>query len=277
MATAPEIKYRVTIHYQEGRRRFYAEDLGNGVLLKMVQIPADTFTMGSPEDESERLDWEGPQHQVTLGDFFMGMYPVTQEQYEIVMGDNPSRFKGKNRPVEQVSWHQAVEFCARLAKQTDRPYRLPTEAEWEYACRAGTQTPFHFGETITTDLANYHGTNEKYGAYGRGPKGSDRHETTEVGSFPANAWGLFDLHGNVWEWCADHWHDSYADKPQALKQDGNTPWLSEDKEPSRSLRGGSWLYDPRLCRSAFRLYASPDTRLNDYGFRVVCRAARALP
>ena len=156
--------------------------------------------------------------------------------------------------------------------QTGREYGLPTEAEWEYACRAGTSTPFHFGEMITTDLANYGGNT----TYNDGPKGVRRDETTPVGSFPANAWGLYDLHGNVWEWCLDHWHESYADKPESLKADGNTPWLSEDEEANRSLRGGSWYYAPRHCRSAIRYYDHPDGRSNLYGFRVVCRAARTL-
>lgn len=282
MTTSPTVKYRINLQYQEQRSRYYAEDLGNGTVLKMVEIRGGTFVMGSPDDEAERLDREGPQHEVTLGDFFMGMYPITQAQWQAVsalppvnreLDPDPSRFKGANRPVERVSWHDAVEFCARLSKQTKRDYRLPTEAEWEYACRAGTTTPFCFGETIATDLANYNGTDEKYGAYGRGVKGIYREETTPVGSFPANAWGLYDLHGNVWEWCADHWHDSYADKPEELKQTGNTPWRSNDEDARRSLRGGSWGYSPRDCRSAFRGTGRPDVRYDGYGFRVVCRAA----
>jgi len=282
MTTSPTVKYRLNFHYQEQRSRYYAEDLGNGVLLKMVEIPGGTFLMGSPGDEAERSKSEGPQHEVTLGDFFMGMYPVTQDQWQAIaaldpvnqkLDLDPSGFKGSDRPVERVSWHDAVEFCDRLSKQIERDYCLPTEAEWEYACRAGTTTPFHFGETITTDLANYNGTNEKYGAYGRGPKGIYRKQTTPVGSFHANAYGLYDMHGNVWEWCADHWHDSYADKPEELKQDGNVPWRSDDEDASRSLRGGSWDYGPRACRSAIRDYDHPGGRYDFYGFRVVCRAA----
>jgi formylglycine-generating enzyme required for sulfatase activity len=289
MTPSPTIKYRLNIHYQEQRSHYYTEDLGNGTLLKMVKIPAGTFVMGSPDDEAERLDSEGPQHQVTLGEVFMGMYPITQAQWRSIahldpvnqeLDPDPSCFKGGDRPVEQVTWYDAVEFCARLSAKTTRDYRLPTEAEWEYACRAGTTTPFHFGETIATDLANYRAMDEeKYqwsGSYGRGPKGIYREETTPVGSFPANAFGLYDLHGNVWEWCADHWHDNYGDKPEALKIDGHMPWRSQEETADRLLRGGSWLHHPRNCRFATRYYRHPDVRSSGLGFRVVCRAARTL-
>ena len=302
MPTSSTVKNRINLHFREQRSRYYAESLDSGTLLKMVEIPGGTFMMGSPEDEAEHENSEGPQHKVMLEEFFMGMYPVTQAQWQEVadlpqvdreLDPNPSSFKGENRPVEQVSWHDAVEFCTRLSAKTEREYRLPTEGEWEYACRAspvfvagvsragdavgeGTITPFHYGETITTDLANYDGTDEQYGSYGRGPKGVCRGETTPVGSFPANAWGLYDLHGNVWEWCADHWHESYADKPDGLKANGNAPWLSDDEEAARSLRGGSWSYNPGNCRSAIRYYYHPDERALNYGFRVVCRAARTL-
>lgn len=282
MATSPAVKYRINLHYHEQRSRYYAEDLGHGILLKMVEIPSGTFLMGLPDDEAERSSSESPQHEVTLGDFFMGMYPITQEQWQAIaplepvnreLALDPSNFKGGDRPVENVSWYDAVEFCDRLSKQTGREYRLPTEAEWEYACRAGTTTPFHFGETITTDLANYDGTDEKHGAYGRGPKGIYRKETTPVGSFPANSYGLYNMHGNVWEWCADYWHDSYADKPEELKLDGNTPWRSADEDSTRSWRGGSWVLNPRYCRSAICSSLHPGGRNINYGFRVVCRAA----
>jgi len=252
------------------------EDLGNGVQLELVEILGGSFRMGSPNDEPERDDNESPQHEVTLSDFFIAKYPITQAQWQEVaalpqinleLAPDPSSFKGENRPVERVSWHKAVEFCARLSVQTGREYGLPTEAEWEYACRAGTSTPFHFGEMITTDLANYGGNT----TYNDGPKGVSRGETTPIGSFPANAWGLYDLHGNVWEWCADHWHSDYIDKPDGLKADGTAPWLSDDEDGDRSLRGGSWYSYPRYCRSAVRSYFHPDGRYHFYGFRVVCR------
>jgi formylglycine-generating enzyme required for sulfatase activity len=164
------------------------------------------------------------------------------------------------RPVEKVSWDDAMEFCSRLRQRTGRHYTLPSEAQWEYACRAGTTTPFAFGETITPELANYRGSE----TYGQGRKGEFRKQTTPVGMFDANAWGLQDMHGNVWEWCLDHWHESYEGAPE----DGSA-WLSEGGE-SRLLRGGSWLDGPRVCRSAFRLHALPDGASDFVGFRVVC-------
>ncbi|OLP18409.1 hypothetical protein BST81_10855 [Leptolyngbya sp. 'hensonii'] len=289
MVTDSNIKYRINIHYQEQRRRYYAEDLGQGILLKLVEIPAGTFRMGSPDDELDRQSDEGPQHDVTLNRFCLGMYPVTQAQWRSVaalpleqreLDPDPSHFKGdvgeasqnENRPVEQVSWEDAMEFCARLCKKTGREYGLPTEAEWEYACRAGTTSPFHFGETITTDLVNYDG---RY-VYGRGPKGIYRQETTPVGSFPANAFGLYDLHGNVWEWCADHYHGDYTEKPDALKLDGNTPWETLEIGSERVFRGGSWNPYPWHCRSAIRLHHAPDDRDDVIGFRVVSRFPRAV-
>ena len=241
--------------------------------------------MGSPDDEVDRSSVEGPQHRVRVEPFFLGKYPVTQAQWQAVaampqinreLKVDPSGFKGKNRPVEQVSWYDAVEFCDRLSQQTRREYRLPTEAEWEYACRAGTTTPFHFGETITTDLANYRGTDNKAyewsGFYGQGPKGIYCEETTPVGSFDgANAFGLAEMHGNVWEWCLDHWHENYKGAPV----DGSA-WLSSDKNADRVLRGGSWFNDPRICRSAYRLHDFPGIRNFILGFRVVCVPPRTL-
>jgi formylglycine-generating enzyme required for sulfatase activity len=230
--------------------------------------------MGSPEDEEGRRDSEGPQHEVTFANtFFMAKYPITQAQWRAVaampqvereLNSAPSRFKGDNRPVEQVTWYDVVEFCARLSQHTGRDYRLPTEAEWEYACRAGTTTPFHFGETITSDLANYRANV----TYGSGPKGEYRRQTTEVGSFPANAFGLYDMHGNVIEWCQDWWHENYEGSPT----DGST-WQEGDST-RRVLRGGSWDDLPEYCRSAFRDGLAPDDTSDDVGFRVVCGGAR---
>src|SRR5919199_600622 len=195
--------------------QYFPEDLGNGVFLDMVSIPGGTFLMGSPDTEKERAHTEGPQHSVTVKPFYLGKFPVTQKQWKAVaalpqvmrhLDFDPSDFKGDNLPVEQVFWDEAVEFCQRLSKKTGRSYRLPSEAEWEYACRAGTTTPFHFGETITSDLANYNGNF----IYGSESKGIFRQETTAVGSFQvANAFGLYDMHGNVWEWCADYWHENH--------------------------------------------------------------------
>jgi len=239
---------------RQKRRIYQTEDLGKGVLLEMVSIPGGTFTMGSTD-----YDREKPPHSVTVQPFYMGKYPVTQAQWEAVMGNNPSYFKGKNRPVEKVSWHDANEFCQRLSKKTGKSYRLPSEAQWEYACRAGTTTPFYFGETITTELANYDGNR----TYGSGPKGEYREQTTEVGKFPPNSFGLYDMHGNVWEWCADPWHTNYDDAPT----DGSI-W-TEGEDPSRLLRGGSWFDAPLHCRCANRGNNASVSRPYNIGFRLV--------
>ncbi|MFM9103621.1 MAG: formylglycine-generating enzyme family protein, partial [Cyanobium sp.] len=263
--------------------------------LTLVEIPAGSFLMGSPPDESERSADEGPQHEVTLQGFFMSQTPITQVQWRQVaewskqpaeqwgreLNPYPSRFSDQSdsdqRPVDNVSWEDAMEFCNRLSQRTGRHYTLPSEAQWEYACRAGTITPFHFGATITPELANYDG---RY-TYAHGPKGKYRKQTTPVGMFPANEWGLQDMHGNEWEWCLDEWHATYEGAPM----DGSA-WLSmsesnqsakkpmaintsSDKE-SRLLRGGSWIIIPRFCRSAHRNRLQPDDASNLVGFRVVC-------
>ncbi|ABW31984.1 formylglycine-generating enzyme family protein [Acaryochloris marina] len=275
-----------TITKTKAPLQFYDEILAEGVLpLRMMQIPAGTFLMGSPNEEVDRSDFEGPQHEVTLSRFFMAQYPVTQAQWRVVaameqvnreLDSEPSNFKGDLNPVEKVSWYDAVEFCDRITNLTNRQYRLPTEAEWEYACRADTTTPFHFGETITTDLANYDGIGDESiglsGSYGGGPKGEYRQQTTPVDHFGGgNAFGLSDLHGNVWEWCQDHWHD-YDGGPT----DGSA-WISENDSAYRVRRGGSWDFNPRYCRSAYRYYDNPKFRDNSIGFRVVCSAPRSLP
>ncbi len=253
--------------------KFFKEDLGNGVTLDMVAIPGGKFLMGTEDEEIERLvkkfdteyfRVEKPQHEVTVQPFFMGKYLITQAQYQQVMGKNPSHFKGDDRPVEQVSWDDAVEFCQRLSKQTGREYRLPLEAEWEYACRAGTTTSFHFGETITTDLANYDGNY----TYANEPKGEFRQQTTPVGSFPPNAFGLYDMHGNVWEWCQDDWQDNY----EGASKDGSARTLGAGS--NKVVRGGSWYFPPIDCRSAFRVSLSRDDRSYIIGFRVVRVAPR---
>jgi len=254
--------------------------------LTLVEIPGGTFQMGSL-DEPERGEDEGPQHSVTLESFFMSQAPITQaqwrevaqwqpkeaERWERELKPNPSRFQHpgearllKNeastdaRPVDRVSWDDAMEFCRRLSQRTGRTYTLPSEAQWEYACRAGTSTPFAFGETITPELANYDGNYN----YGQGRKGEFREQTTPVGMFPANAWGLQDMHGNVLEWCLDHWHKSYEGAPQ----DGSA-WLVEEGG-NRLLRGGSWYFFPGYCRSAARHPTPPVLTLDLIGFRVVC-------
>ena len=238
------------------RAEFFPEDLGNGVTLEMVAIPGGTFQMGSDESDDEK-----PMHTVTVEPFLMGKFPVTQAQYEAIVGTNPAKFKGAKRPVERVSWEEAIAFCTQLSQKTGKTYRLPSEAEWEYACRAGTTTPFSFGETITPDLANYDGNS----TYGEGTKGTYREQTTDVGSFSANPFGLFDMHGNVWEWCADHWHKDYKNAPT----DGSA-WTTNGNSETRVLRGGSWYHNPVNCRAAYRSGSSPGDRNNNVGFRVVC-------
>ena len=279
------------IHRHQQQAWQFIEDLGNGVQLEMVAIPGGNFIMGSPEDELERSCSESPQHRVKVKPFLMGKYPVTQAQWNAVAAlpqiNRELKLKvyrlyylqGVDRPVEPVSWYEAVEFCDRLCRyanrdrlsqKTGRQYRLPSEAEWEYACRAGTTTPFHFGETITPELANYNGNY----IYGNGVKGENRSETTDVGSFGlANDFGLYDMHGNVWEWCADSWHSSYRGAPT----DGSV-WEGDDQHQfQRLLRGGSWRSKPVLCRSAYRSKNNAGGRVNlKVGFRVVCAAAWTL-
>ena len=253
--------------------------LGNGVDLEMVYIPGGTFIMGSPEDE-EKSGWsigkDVPQHQVEVEPFYLGKFLVTQAQWREVaqlpeiereLNPEPSEFKGEERPVEQVSWSDAVEFCARLSKATGREYRLPSEAEREYACRAGTTTPFHYGETLTSEIANYASNN----TYAEETAGEHQQKTTPVGSFPPNSFGLYDMHGNVSEWCTDPWHDSYEGAPR-----NGIVWTENgDENRSHVLRGGSWDFDSRYCRSAFRGYSSSrDYSSNLVGFRVRCGVGR---
>ncbi len=260
------------------KAEYFTEDLGEGVILDMVAIPGGKFLMGACLNEKDSSNSERPQHEVTIQPFFMSKFPVTQAQWKALtlnapkangnlalierdLKSNPSRFKDDHRPVEQVGWYDAVEFCQRLSKKTGNEYRLPSEAEWEYAIRAGTTTPFYFGSTMTTDLANYKGNetyeNELIGEY--------RKQTTPVGLFPPNAFGLYDLHGQVWEWCADNWHDNYQGAPI----DGSA-WLKENQKAYRIIRGGAWNLNPSIGRCAFRLSNSPDYDYDPCGFRLVC-------
>ena len=254
------------------------EGLDNAIPLDMIYIEGERFAMGASEDEPEAGEDEKPQHEVNVQNFFMGRYPITQAQWRVVaqwqkkkinLDPYPSRFKGDNLPVEKVSWYEAVEFCERLHARTKRPYQLPSEAQWEYACRAGTTTPFALGQTLTTEIANYDGNY----TYNGGKEGEYRQKTTPVDHFGiANGYGLCDMHGNVWEWCADHWHGNYEDAPSDDK-----PWLSENEDARRLVRGGSWILAPRDCRSAFRLsFGTPGSRDFFSGFRVSCHAPRTL-
>jgi formylglycine-generating enzyme required for sulfatase activity len=246
------------IRKRNSSARYFTEDLGNDVTLEMVEIPGGKFMMGSPETEAKRDSDENPQHQVTVPGFSMGKYEVTQKQYQAIMGSNPSDFKGENRPVERVSWDDAVAFCKKLSKKTGKNYTLPSEAQWEYACRAGTTTPFYFGESITSDLVNYDGSYP----YGSAPKSLYRIQTTDVGSFYPNAFGLYDMHGNVWEWCLDDYQDNYKNVPIDGSALMNLPKY-------KVLRGGSWFNFAKFCRSGERLGYLRDTKFSKLGFRVV--------
>jgi formylglycine-generating enzyme required for sulfatase activity len=256
-------------HRLEGKAKFFREDLGKDVTLEMVSIPAGEFLMGSPDGEEGRSAAEGPQHQVALPAFFVSRYPITQAQWRRVsrlpevrreVDSSPSFFTGNDLPVEQVTWEDAVEFCERLSEATGRRYRLPSEAEWEYACRAFTSTPFHLGPTISTQAANYNGKNP----YGKAAAGESPKSTSSVGSYKAaNAFGLHDMHGNVWEWCQDTWHENYEGAPA----DGGA-WLTGGDEGKRVLRGGAWGFSAASCRSANRYKFAATGKNYLTGFRV---------
>jgi len=234
-------------------------NLGSGVKLELVWIPAGEFMMGSPSTEAQRDNDEGPRHRVKITKgFWMGKHEVTQAQWESVMGNNPSRFKGSDNPVEQVSWNDCQEFLKKLARQTGQRFRLPTEAEWEYACRAGTETVFHYGDSLSSRQANFNGNHP----YGGASKGTYVKKTTSVGSYRPNAFGLYDMHGNVWEWCYD-W-----------KRDYSSGTHTDPQGPSsgsyRVLRGGSWGSYAGICRSAYRINGTPDDGDDrSGGFRIV--------
>jgi len=266
----------------------WREPLTESLTLDLVTIPDGEFLMGSPADEVARgwyqrafpelkdVDVEA-QHSVTVPAFSMSQHPITQAQWRFVaqltsidrkLELDPASFKGNRRPIETVSWRDAMEFCARLSQFTGKTYRLPSEAEWEYACRANTTSPFHVGDTLSTEVANYNGNY----TYSDGAKSEYRQKTTEVGNFGiVNAFGLSDMHGNVWEWCLDYWHLSYEGAPV----DGSA-WVTEGDNRYRLLRGGSWYGYPGYCRSAVRFRSTLDVQINDYGFRVVCASPWTL-
>jgi formylglycine-generating enzyme required for sulfatase activity len=236
------------------------KEITNSIGMKLVLIPKGTFMMGSPKSEEERQDDE-TQHEVTIGkDYYLGVYEVTQAQYEKVMGKNPSYFQGAivgnenaDLPVDNVSWDDVVEFCKKLSdlpeeKKAGRMYRLPTEAEWEYACRAGSKTAYSFDDE--------EGLLPEYGWFSR----NSSRRTHTVGLLEPNAWGLHDMHGNVWEWCSD-WYEEY---PKGAVSDPTGPKEGSD----RVIRGGSWDYEAAHCRSANRNGRDPSFRFDYYGFRV---------
>ena len=252
---------------------YYTENLGEGVNLDMVYIPGGNFIMGTPEDMSvdedvvdQLIKYEIPQHFVDVPAFYMAKYPITQEQYQSIIGKNPSKHIESRHPVEQVNWFEAREYCQKLVQKTGKPYVIPSESQWEYACKAGTNTIFYFGDIITTDLANYNG---KF-SYENYSLGLNRQQTTEVDKFPPNSFGLYDLHGNVSEWCADTWHTNYNGAPI----DGK-PWVDNLPEEifqggyyNHVLRAGNWFVGLGFCRSACRSAGSDIPSI--VGFRVVC-------
>jgi formylglycine-generating enzyme required for sulfatase activity len=242
---------------QSGVAACLAEILGAEIRLDLVSIPAGTFMMG---DDRHHPD-ERPIHEVTVQPFYMGKYPITVAQYRAVMGENVRSSVGMNQPIEQVSWDDAIDFCIKLSQQTGRQYSLPSESQWEYACRAHSQTIFHVGDTITPDLANYNGDYPYNGA----PPGQNRGQAIPVGSFPPNAFGLCDMHGNVWEWCLDEYQPSYQGAPI----DGSAVISSTSGDLKRVMRGGAWDYVARGCRSAVRGSLAGSIRIAGCGFRVI--------
>jgi formylglycine-generating enzyme required for sulfatase activity/tRNA A-37 threonylcarbamoyl transferase component Bud32 len=254
------------------RKARYFKERIDSELIELVEIPGGSFVMGSPSGENDRHDDEGPQRVVNVKSFYMGKYEITQAQWRVIAASekitrdliiHPSHFRGDKKPIERVSWYDAVEFCLRLSRMTGREYRLPSEAEWEYACRAGMESPFCLGENICEEAVNHNGNFP----YGKAPKGQWRSTTTAVGSLGvANNFGLYDMLGNVWEWCQDVYHSNYEDAPT----DGSA-WLGGDYFP-RVIRGGSWRAPAVDCGSAARNNNDPHIREDDIGFRVVCSA-----
>ena len=246
-------KNQLQINTKQKIGRSYFETLGNiqgkAISLEMVYIHAGKFSIGSPANEIDRSDNENPRQTINLPAFFMSRFPITQRQWKVVMDNNPAIFIGNaDRPVESISWDDVQAFCRTLMEHTGRTYRLPSETEWEYACRAGTMTSFCFGEAIASNLANYNGTNAA---------------TTEVGSYPANGFGLHDMHGNVWEWCADNWHEDY----DLLPKDGSA-WTQGGDRSCRVVRGGSWRDPAHYCRSAKRYHNAANQGDRATGFRL---------
>jgi formylglycine-generating enzyme required for sulfatase activity len=241
------------------------KEIENAIGMKLVRIEPGKFAMGSPPDEKEREPVEESHAVEITQPFYLGKFEVTQDEFMKIMNSNPSKFKGDKLPVESISWDEAKEFCAKLSEKDGRTYTLPTEAEWEYACRAGGKTPFSFGDTIATDQANYNGNF----IYNGGKPGEFREKTTDVGTFKPNAWGLYDMHGNVAEWCEDRYGKDYY-KAGAAKDPQGFPFGE-----FRCVRGGSWIIGPASCRSAFRFNEQPNRGDETLGFRVVLRLPKA--
>lgn len=238
----------------------FTEDLGNGLGLDLIVIPSGMFRMGSLPNTGNPDEY--PQHFVTIKSFMLGKFLVTQGQWKAIMKKlTPCRFKGDHLPVERVAWEEARAFCQRLSQKAGRTYGLPSETQWEYACRAGTTSPFSFGETITIDVVNFNGEH----SFRAEPRGRYIHVTNAGGTFPPNAFGVYDMHGNLWEWCADNWLDDYSSSPR-----DSSSYQNKDS-PYRVARGGSWHEPPGLCRSATRLRVLQSDAEESIGFRVACK------
>jgi eukaryotic-like serine/threonine-protein kinase len=233
----------------------YNQWLSQRIALKMQHVPVGRYWMGSPADDSVSESSEKPQHFVITKPFYLSSNPITQLQYKTLICTNPSYYQSYTHPVETVSYFDAAEFCRILSEQVERKYRLPTEAEWEYACRANTTSRFSFGDTANPERCCYRSS--KTGEITRAPD--------SIESYPANQFGLYDMHGNVWEWCQDRWHNDYKNAPH----DGSA-WMCDDDLSSRVIRGGSWQDYDRSCRSASRDHLDQTVKLANVGFRVVC-------
>lgn len=254
-----EFEYVFEGDRKKGMSQVLIVDIGNGKKMEFVRIRKETFTMGSPKEEWLRWDDE-VQHEVEITkDFYLGKYVVTQAQYKAVIGKNPSQFKGERLPVDNVSWDDAAKYCEALSKKLKQKMLLPSEAQWEYACRAGTKTPFHFGSKLNGDLANCDGGHP----YGTEEQGTYKEKTTEVGLYPANPWGLYDMHGNVWQWCQD-----YYGPYEKLNRNRDPVQLVRQTDHDRVLRGGSWFSAASNCRSAARDKEAPQFGGDFRGFRV---------
>lgn len=266
----------VIIRMDRHTHQYFRQDLGQGIFVDMVSIPPGSFMMGALPNEAGANPREYPRHLVNIKySFFVGKFPVTQAQWRVVaaypkvkidLNADPSHFKGNDLPVESITWDEAKEFCDRLSAKTGLKYRLTSEAEWEYICRANVEKPFTFGDTITTELVNFNGDY----VYGNAPKGKYRKTTTAVGRLYPNAFGLYDVHGNVWEWCEDDWHGDYDLAPK----DGSA-WLDSinNAKAIKVSCGGAWSSYPQICRSANRNWLARVYRRNYLGFRLGCFAA----
>ncbi len=255
------------------------KEIKNSIGMELTRIPAGKFTMGSPADEAQR-NADETQHEVAITKpFYLGVFEVTQGQYQKIMRQAPSHFSkdgpGKQRvgeldtssyPVERVSWLEAVEFCKALSAKEGKAYRLPTEAEWEYACRAGTKTVFSAGNDFNSNLANINGLS--YSSYGKEEPGPFWRCTSKVGNYKENTYGLFDMHGNVQEWCSDWYADDY------YKKSPNADPQGPKDGTERVLRGGAWPSSAKACRSAARNHLPPDEKTYTTGFRVVMETGR---